>query len=246
MVKRPKSDGRCIYCRERMVKSTKDHVFPDSWYPTSTSPKVQRWTVPSCERCNHEFGEMEKELFVRLALCVDPRKIGATGLSKRAVRSFGVDAPGISTKERRHREVLRDRILDGIRPYSGEAQDHALPGLGSHPGFAPEQLPQIEIPAEMVHAVAKKIVRGVEYWLANGRIVEPPYELDIHFARETPPDVLKAFAPSNPVYLGPGFRVRRVNAGDDSGTVMYEVIVWESLTFYALILPPETLPFSRS
>jgi hypothetical protein len=34
--------------------------------------------------------------------------------------------------------------------------------------------------------------------------------------------------------------VRRANAADDSGIVMYEIIVWESLTFYAVILPPET------
>jgi hypothetical protein len=102
-----------------------------------------------------------------------------------------------------------------------------------------QSLRYIQIPVEMMHAVAKKIVRGVEYWLANGRIVEPPYELNIHFARETPPDVLKAFAPSNPVYLGPGFRLRRAYSVDDVGTIMYEVIVWESLTFYAVILPPE-------
>ena len=174
MVKRPKSDGRCIHCRERMVKPTKDHVFPDSWYPVSTPPKIQRWTAPSCERCNHEFGEMEKELFVRLALCVDPRKTGALGLSKRAVRSFGVDAPGISTEERRHREALRDRIRAEVKPYSSEAQKHALPGLDSRPGFLVEQLLHVDIPADMMHAVLKKIVRGVEYWLANGRIVATP------------------------------------------------------------------------
>lgn len=240
VVKRPKSDGRCIHCREHMEKRTKDHVFPDSWYPMSTSSKVQRWTAPSCGDCNHTFGEMEKELFVRLVLCVDPRKIGAMGLSKRAVRSLGVDAPGISPEERRHREALKNRILAEIKPYSSEAQEHALPGLEAHPGFAPEQLLQMDIPAELVYAVAKKIVRGIEYWLANGRIVEPPYELSIHFARETPPDVIKAFAPSNPVYLGPGFRVRRASAVDDLGIVMYEMIIWESLIFYAVILPPET------
>jgi hypothetical protein len=189
---------------------------------------------------------MEKELFVRLALCVDPRKIGATGLSKRAVRSFGVGAPGISIEERRHREALRDRIRSEIKPYSSAAEDHALPGLGAHPGFLVEQLRQVEIPAVMMHAVAKKIVRGVEYWLANGRIVEPPYELDIHFVRETPPDVLRAFAPSSPVYLGPGFRVRRASAADDSGIVMHEVVVWASLTFYAVILPPESIQTPKS
>lgn len=246
MFKRPKSDGRCIHCRKRMDKTTKDHVFPDSWYPMSTSAKVQRWTAPCCLKCNHDFGEMEKELFVRLALCVDPEKEAATGLSKRAIRSFGVDVAGISSKERRHRESLRDRIRAEMKPYSSEAQKHALPGLDSHPGFQVEQLLYVDIPADMIHAVSKKIVRGVEYWLANGRIVEPPYEIGIYFERETPPDVLRCFAPSDPVYLGPGFRVRRASAADDSGAVMYEVVVWESLIFYAVIIPPESIETPKS
>src|SRR6516164_1177736 len=83
--KRPKSDGRCIHCRAKLVSGTKDHVFPDSWYPDSTPKSVQRWTVPSCARCNRESGEFENEAFIRLALCVDPRKEAAKGLAKRAL-----------------------------------------------------------------------------------------------------------------------------------------------------------------
>lgn len=183
---------------------------------------------------------------MRLALCVDPRKDGATGLSRRAIRSFGVNVAGISEKEKRHREALRDRIRAEIKPYSSEAQKHALPGLDSHPGFRVEQLLHLDIPADMLHAVSKKIVRGVEYWLANGRIVEPPYEISIHFVRETPPDVLRHFAPSSPVYLGPGFRVRRASDADDPGIVMYEVVVWATWTFYAIILPPEPIQTPKS
>ena len=58
-IKRPKSDGRCIHCRETLVETTRDHVFPSSWYPETTPDEVQRWTAPSCERCNGHYGRME-------------------------------------------------------------------------------------------------------------------------------------------------------------------------------------------
>jgi hypothetical protein len=40
---------------------------------------------------------------------------------------------------------------------------------------------QLTIRAEDIHVVVKKIVRGCEYWLAGGRIVEPPYEIEVFF-----------------------------------------------------------------
>jgi|HubBroStandDraft_4_1064222.scaffolds.fasta_scaffold02650_4 hypothetical protein len=238
MVNRPKSDGRCIHCRERLIKATKDHVFPDSWYPMSTPSEVQRWTAPSCGRCNHDFGEMEKELFVRLAFCVDPQNVGASGLSKKAIRSFGIGASGLSEKERRHRVALRDKIRDEVRPYSSDDQAHVLPGMGPHPEVPAKLQFQIPIPANMLYLVSKKVVRGCEYWLANGRIIEPPYEIDVAFARELPQDVLQSFAPFGPVYLGPGFRIRRAGAIDDPGVAMYEIVVWASWTICAGVLPP--------
>jgi hypothetical protein len=52
--------------------------------------------------------------------------------------------------------------------------------------------------------VTKEIVRGCEYWLADGRIVEPPYEIEIFFVAETHEFVrrlLAAFALGS-VYFG--------------------------------------------
>jgi hypothetical protein len=62
---------------------------------------------------------------------------------------------------------------------------------------------QITIPAEGIHAVVKKIVRGCEYWLAGGRIVESPYEIEAFFPTETPDEVRKLMAAFalGPVYL---------------------------------------------
>src|SRR5580698_10012057 len=99
-LQRPKSDGRCVHCRLKLQKKTKDHVFPDSWYPASTPGNVQRWTVPSCRQCNKDLGALENEVFVPLAMCIDPRKIAAAGISKRALGSLGVGAGGkLSEKE---------------------------------------------------------------------------------------------------------------------------------------------------
>jgi hypothetical protein len=211
-------------------------VFPRSWYPTSTPLEVQRWTVPSCAKCNRELGKIEKELFVRLALCVDPRKAAAAGLSEKAVRSMGVRAEHLTARERKHREALKSKIRKEIKPY--QPSTRVLPGLGPHPGFPGHQLYQVEFAQSSMEAVAKKIVRGCEYILAQERIVEPPYVEQIYFAKGSDvQNVLQIFRPFGTTHLGPGFRVTRAAAHDDPKSVMYKIDVWDSWTIYAVILP---------
>jgi hypothetical protein len=237
-IRRPRSDGRCVHCRGHAT--TKDHVFPDSWYPESTPEKVQHWTAPSCAKCNRELGLTEKEVFVRLGLCVNPQKVAATGISKRVIRSLGIGATDIDEDEKRIRAALMKEVLKGAKPYAVEDQPHVLPGIGPHPEAPAEQQIQINIPADRLYEVARKIVRGCEYWFANGRIVEPPYEIDIYFAHQVDiPDVLKILSGLDLFHFGPGFRVRRSATREDPLSAIYEVVIWDSLIFYATILPPE-------
>ncbi len=72
---------------------------------------------------------------------------------------------------------------------------------------------QMSIPVDLLYAVAKKIVRGCEYWLADGRIIDPPYEIEALVVQDVPEDIQGALGPFGPVSLGPGFRVRRAGAG---------------------------------
>jgi hypothetical protein len=237
-LKRPRNYGRCVHYREGAT--TKDHVFPDSWYPESTPKTVQRWTVPSRRRCNGDLGEAEKKVFVRLALCVNPLKLAATGLSKKAIRSMGIGAKDIDEVEKRKRGALRNEVLKDARPFSEEARPHVLPGLGPHPGAPTGQQIQINISANRLYQVAKKVVRGCEYWFAGGRIVEVPYEIEIFFADQANvPDIVRAFNNFSAHHFGPGFRVRRGAAREDPWSAIYEVAIWDTLTFYATILAPE-------
>jgi hypothetical protein len=240
-IKRPRSHGPCVHCGG--VASTKDHVFPDSWYPESTPGNVQRWTVPSCEKCNRDLGLVEKEVFVRLGLCVNPEKAAATGISNRVIRSFGIGAQGLDEDEARIRAALREEVLKGAKPYSEEAKPHLLPGIGPHPEAPAEQQFQINIPADKLYAVARKIIRGCEYWFSNGRIVDSPYQIEIFFAHQAHvPDVVRMFSRFDSFHFGPGFRVRRGAAHDEPLSAIYEVVIWDSLIFYATILAPPTAP----
>jgi hypothetical protein len=241
-IKRPKGDGRCIHCRKQLADATKDHVFPSSWYPDTTPDAVQRWTAPSCEPCNGYFGQLEKELLVSFACCIDPTKLAAQGLYERVRRAMGIGVEGLSEDEKRHRGAQRRKLLNDARPYSADTQPHIIPGLGPHPEALAGSQMQITIPAESIYAVVKKIVRGCEYWLADGRIVESPYEIEVFFPTETPEVVrrlMAAFA-LGPVYLGPGLRIRRGGAQDDPLSALYELVMWDTLTAYASILPPPT------
>jgi len=170
---------RCVHCGQNLERKTKDHVFPKSWYPDNTPSTVQRWTVPSCPECNGKSGELEKELFIRLALCVGPVKAEAAGLSRKAVGSLGVGVPGIAPEERKHREALKSKILAEVQPYMSGTE--CFPGLGPHPGFPEHEQVQVPIPEKLMREVAKKIVRGCEYVLGQRRIVDYPYHLEVYF-----------------------------------------------------------------
>ena len=242
-MKRPPSDGRCIHCRVSLCEQTEDHVFPKAWYPDSTPQTVNRWTAPSCRRCNKESGEREQELLLYMGLCVDPRKLEAAGIAERVKRSFGIGVKGLSPKETRIREARKNRVLASLKPFSENQQEHIIPGLGPHHGFPLKQQIALEIPSEAVYEVSKKIVRGCEFWLANGRIIDEPYDLSVYLApQEEIADVLRMFQPFGPIHRGPGFRIRRAATREDPLSALYEIWIWDTWTIYCSILFPEILP----
>lgn len=235
---------RCVHCGEPVAKATRDHVFPDSWYPETTPEEIHRWTAPSCSVCNNKLGSMENKVFSRLAMCVDPRKAEAAGLSAKVMRSLGIGVKGLGAKEAEHRQRQKLGMLGAIKPYCVGTE--TLPGLGPHPESIESEQLRIAIPADLLHEVAKKIVRGCEYVLA-GRIVENPYGIGIYFVHErgVPDQLVRAFqGPSaSTTNLGPGFSVARVAAKDEPNAVVYKIIVWGSLVIHAAILTQADLEY---
>ena len=192
-----------------------------------------------CRDCNEKYGEMEKEVFIRAAMCVGPVKGEAAGLSRRALESLGVNAAGISAKERKHRQALKEKVLKQIKPYVPGTE--YFPGFGPHAGFPEDQQYEIGISAEQMREVAGKIVRGCEYVLGTQRLIEDPYAVEIYFAHESKiGNLISLFGTFGSVHLGPGFRVKRAAAHDEPNTVLYKIDIWDTWSIYAVIIPKPT------
>lgn len=238
---RPESLGRgillcmrCIHCLKEVDKITDDHVFPSSWFPNGTSGVVQRWTVPSCWDCNNELSKKEEDLLARLAICLHPDQVAGFGLADKVLRSFGVgsaDPEKLGEKEMVIREKKRQKFVEEINSFSGpinpiaKVDDDRIIKRG----------PAIPIDGALMLAVYEKVIRGCEYTLNNHRYVEVPYRIQI-FGQKVKKEFEETFKDFPTTReLGPGFKITRIIAAEDSLTVIYNITLWDTFRIYAMV-----------
>ena len=87
MAKRP-NPRRCVHCLKNVEDLTRDHVFPKAWYPANTPQNLERWTIPSCRKCNEEYGRLEEDLLFRLGMCLDPEDAKSSGIADKVLRAI--------------------------------------------------------------------------------------------------------------------------------------------------------------
>jgi 5-methylcytosine-specific restriction endonuclease McrA len=224
--------GRCVHCLRLSDAITADHVPSRSWYPDTTPETVQRWTVPACPECNNHLGQLEKDLLIRLALCIDPHSPAASGIAAAALRALGIDAEELSEKERGHREKLRARIRAELMPQAETAElPGKIPGLG--PAHDEPSDWAIGIPWAALSIIAEKIARGCEYKLKE-RYIEPPYGLRTAVSESgmVPEELLPGITVFD---LGPGCKIQRLFAMEDHNLVCYWITFWGTLNLKVVV-----------
>jgi hypothetical protein len=230
-IQRPKV---CIHCLQPVEVAEADHVFPSSWYPDSTPSTVQRWTAPSCSRCNRKLGQLEKDLLVRLVGCLDPKSEAASGLHAKVLRSLGIDTGTLPETEKCHREKLKLRLQSEFIPMADIAgRPGSIPGLGP-PGDSSAEW-AIPIPFAGLSIMAEKIARGCEYKFNDRkRLVAAPYGVRTLIR---PSDfVPEPFASACKLLnFGPGCKIRRLFFIEDHETVWYFLSIWNSLNIHVRI-----------
>lgn len=232
---------KCVHCLNE-AGNTKDHVFPRGWYPEDTPSTVQRPTVPSCAKCNNTLGAMEKELFIRMALCIAPDHPEAIGINGKLLRSFGlgIDIDSLPLEEREIRSKLLKKIISETKPYTPDTK--AFPGLGIHEGYPPESMVTTPVPFDEIEEVSRKIVRGLEYIYGGKRYIEKPYEVEVYFLDENHGikslyDLLKKHGTQTS--YGAGFHIERAAATDKIKSVLYQIKIWNKLTIFGSVMTPD-------
>jgi len=225
------TNERCVHCLRVSETITYDHGLPASWYPDTTPDNVQRWTAPSCQKCNGELGRLERDLLIRAVLCIDPKKKAISGLAPKVFRSLGLDAEGLSERDKLHRDRLRSKLKAELIPYPDIAGGPgAIPGLGPYEN-SPWAVP---IPWASLSIVAEKMARVCEHKI-RGRYVEGPY--GVRISVDTAGGIVPApLAPFAKVFdFGPGFKVTRLYPIEDPLIVRYWISIWDTLHLRAYI-----------
>ncbi|MDP3729157.1 MAG: hypothetical protein Q8R26_00150 [bacterium] len=231
---------KCIHCKIETTEITQahlpseiawDHIPSSSWYTDNTPPNIQRWTVPSCRRCNIELGAAENLIRTYIVPGINQDKQEIFGLRERVFRSLG-----IGLKNKLNPEEFEKRKNGAIKLYKKFRA--VCPDMEFYPNFGHmeestiERQHAVEIPKDTLIKVFGKIFRGAEYILNNKRIIESPFELMVFIGN----DIL-IFRRLDHLFnrtenLGPGFRIQRL-AGKES--VLYKVMVWGTLIAYGSI-----------
>ena len=129
---------QCVHCLRHSQEMSWDHVFPVSWYPDTTPENEEKWKIPSCVRCNGEYGRLEQDFLTRVALCLNPEDPACAGIVERVMNSLN---PELATtpRERRARVAKRGQIRAELLEGTAIPTEATYPGLGERWGRLPSE-----------------------------------------------------------------------------------------------------------
>lgn len=224
MAKRP-PPGKCVHCLLDPVVRNWDHVFPVGWCP-ATPGNTDKWKVPSCVECNSKLGRIESRFISLIALTLDPKARGVSGIPQKVLRSLKAEFARDAV-DARARTAAAKRVTGSVyrKPVSLE---NVYPTAGAEAARAgPHPIPFL-IPAYLFEKVTEKIVRGITY-VETGRLIEPPH--NVMFFPDDPgmerTDFVQAIRQhGKTLERGSGIRIDYVVTPEDGISGLFEIVFW--------------------
>jgi hypothetical protein len=239
---RPRA-GQCCYCLEFSAAREREHVFPASWYPSTTPEGAERIKVPSCSRCNREMGVIEERLLRSWALCIDSTDPAAIGVSDGVHKSMDA-ARGRDAFDTRVRAGTKAKLKRSIRPVAVSASG-AFPGsraVGARwmqlpSGLVALAAPALDIDGKDVAAFTRKLVRGLHFYL-DGAAIPADRPIKTYTVSEGGwPEIAARIATMNPRGVPPGFIFWRGSAEEDPTFSFWYFLIWGQVFLQAATIP---------
>jgi hypothetical protein len=234
MAKKKLGPGKCVHCLKDVEERNFDHVFPESWYPDSTSPNLEKWQIPSCIPCNASYGKLEQDFLLKVGLCLDPFDPASASIVQKALRSLK-PAEARNERDARHRHGKRQKILAEALEGDRIPKHGVFPGLGDRWDI-PGERTAVLIPKESFERITEKIVRGI-FYIEEEKFIEPPHKIDFF-----------ALAPEDATFIEdlltrfgteyarePGIVVRRAVTPEDGTSAIFAITFWKQFKTYATV-----------
>lgn len=239
MARKPEP-GKCVHCLGEFERLNWDHVFPKSWYTDTTLMDLYKWQIPSCIHCNDEYGRLEKDLMIRIGLCLDPDDPSSKGIVDKALRSID-PSKGKNKKDKQARANKRLQILGQMIPEDSVPKTAIYPNFGLHENI-PEKQYGVTINAGSIKRLNEKIVRGIMY-IEDGVFIEPPYHIDsFTLTDEAAQPIIEIIDKFAKIYARePGIIVKRATVKEDKLSSVFAIDIWNRFKMYSTITPNQSL-----
>jgi hypothetical protein len=234
---RPPKPGPCIHCLKDFDSLNWDHVFPQAWYPDSTPNGLEKWKIPTCYKCNKEYGVIEKDLLVRIGICLDIDDPDTSSIAQKALNSVNPDRAK-NSKDRKARKALKRKITSNLIDPSVVPKESIYPEFG--PEKAVEQTAGITLPKIGLERLAEKIVRGISY-IEDGLLIRPPYEVSVYIMHDISAfPIIQLLRDHGTIHeREPGIEVVRAVLPEDSSIGLFSITIWKKFKIYAFVGPPD-------
>jgi len=221
----------CIYCLGYFENLTKDHVFPESWFPDSTPKGMEKWVVPACLKCNNKLGKIEEATYNKLALSVTKDEIAASGISEKIARKYNPSTAKDECNKNRKIANIR-KVIPDLYQADKIPTNAFMKNCGLKENERDKRI-AVFAPFDLLNPFAEKIFRGLEFKFRNKLIdsnirkIEKIYlPIGIENIASTEIKQLNNILNANGIKVdnGPGFIVRHVV--DKYGSSLYHVTIW--------------------
>jgi len=227
--------GKCVHCLKYCEHPTRDHVFPQSWYPDTTPLNLEKWKIPSCDDCNTEYSKTESDLLMRCGICMNPQSPDTRGIPDKAMRAITPEN-GKDKGDMDCRFKARLKILQSIVP--NEMIDYRAVLPYKIPSTAMEDPTGLLVPEKALKRMGEKFIRGITF-VIDGLYIEQDHQIDVYFPHELDASwIIPVLRQHGKMYdRGPGISILRAAAPDDPQNGLYYMEIWNTFCMYGFVEP---------
>lgn len=226
-------NSKCIHCLKEFAELTSDHVFPRSWYPSTTPENIEKWQAPCCKKCNQIYSKIENDLLQRFGMCVDPKNSAAKGIAEKTMRSFKTQYAK-SEKDANHRLKTKQKLISSLMPRDKIKKSALLPSKLPIPNtpFG------ILIPADEYKKMGEKFIRGITY-VIDSTYIDSSHKINIYFQEELNASYIHGLLEQygKKYFCGDGIIIERAVIPEDVQSGIYYIKLWETTYMYGIVEP---------
>ncbi len=234
-MKKSAGPGKCVHCLRSVPERNWDHIFPVSWYPNTTPQNMEKWKVPSCYRCNKEYGIIEEDLLLHFGLCLNPHDENTKNIVEKARRSIDPKY-GKNNKDKKARAKKRKKILKELIEYEKIPHESIFPNFGPHQNTDGKKQAGLLLRKEHIEKIAIKFVKGLIYFEYD-KYLDEDYNLELHVMEKSSAipfnELINKYG--NELNRGPGFVVNKAVVPDDPRIGIYEILIWQKAILYVSV-----------